>query len=488
MESKDIEEAGITPKEIKIVPFQSKIRGQVIATLIVCLACVEVGAVLTWTSPALPDLERKKRFGGLTVNEKSWIASAVTLGAIFSGPIAGYILDRIGRRKSLVILAIPLIIGWVLIAFSPIVTFMSVGRFLTGISIGGYILVCNVYLAEISEQRIRGTIMASTCIALGTGMLLTYILGTFFSWFVLSVINICFSIIILLSIRTVPESPVYLIHKGHKKKAGEELMRLRGATEFHQIEMELNELQSSTLEVETTQAQKSTEGPSLWKNLTRRGSLKAIGITFALMVFQQLCGVNAVIFFAASIFSAAQTNLDANVCAIIIGVDILFAVFLTSFLIDKLGRRMLLFISLLGLTVCLSGLGIFFYLQLKNDGITPNGISWVPLVCLMVFMILYNIGIGPLAWFLMSEIIPTDVKGPASAAATSFNWLLAFIVTKTFEDFTNLIGIHMCFWFFGGVCFVGFVFCFLFVPETKGKTLDEIQRLYFNEDKKVTSL
>jgi len=414
----------------------------------------------------------------------------VTLGAILSGPLAGYIMDRIGRRKSLVLLSIPLITGWLLIAFSPTVVFMSIGRFLTGISIGGYILVCNVYLAEISEQRIRGTIMASTCVALGTGMLMTYILGTFFSWFVLSAVNTCISVVILLSIRTVPESPVYLIHKGLKKKAGEELMRLRGATEFHQIEMELNELQSSTLEVEASQTQKSTESsPSLWKNLTRRGSLKAIGITFALMVFQQLCGVNAVIFFAATIFSAAQTNLDANVCAIIIGVDILFAVFLTSFLIDKLGRRMLLFISLLGLTVCLSCLGVFFYLQRKNGGITPNGISWVPLVCLMLFMILYNIGIGPLAWFLMSEIIPTDVKGPASAAATSFNWLLAFIVTKTFEDFIYLVGIHMCFWFFAGICFVGFVFCLLFVPETKGKTLDEIQRLYFNGEKKViTSL
>ncbi|ODM88818.1 Facilitated trehalose transporter Tret1-2 [Orchesella cincta] len=467
MDSKEIEEGTITPQAIKIVPFQSKIRPQIITTLI---ACVEVGTVLTWTSPALPDLEKRNTFGGLTISEKSWIASAVTFGAIFSGPLAGYILDRVGRRKSMVFLSFPLIIGWVLIAFSPSVVFMSIGRFLTGIAIGGYILVCNVYLAEISEQRIRGTIMTGTCIALGGGMLLTYVLGTFFSWFVLSVVNICISIIILLTIRTVPESPVYLIHKGDKKKAGKELMRLRGATEFQQIELELNELQSSTLKVET-QAQKSTESPSLWRNLTRRGSLKAIGITFALMVFQQLCGVNAVIFFAATIFSAAQTNLDANVCAIIIGVDILFAVFLTSFLIDKLGRRMLLFISLLGLTVCLSCLGVFFYLQRKNDGITPSGISWVPLVCLMLFMILYNIGIGPL--------------GPASAAATSFNWLLAFVVTKTFEDFINLFGIHMCFWFFAAICFIGFVFCLLFVPETKGKTLDEIQRQYFTEDKKL---
>jgi len=189
-----------------------------------------------------------------------------------------------------------------------------------------------------------------------------------------------------------------------------------------------------------------------------------------------------VIFFTSTIFSAAKTNLDANVCAIIIGIDMLFAVLLTSFLIDRLGRRMLLFISLLGLALCLAALGTFFYLQEMNDGITPSGMGWIPLVTLMLFMILYNIGIGPLAWFLMSELIPTDVKGPASAALTSFNWLLAFIVTKTFGDFINLFGIYSCFWFFSGVCIVGLIFCHCFVPETKGKTLEEIQRLYFSAE------
>lgn len=102
------------------------------------------------------------------------------------------------------------------------------------------------------------------------------------------------------------------------------------------------------------------------------------------------------LFFASTIFSAAKTNLDANVCAIIIGFDILFAVFLTSFLIDRLGRRMLLFISLLGNAVCLASLGAFFYVQRNNNGITPNGTEWIPLANLMLFMIFYNIGIGPL--------------------------------------------------------------------------------------------
>lgn len=96
------------------------------------------------------------------------------------------------------------------------------------------------------------------------------------------------------------------------------------------------------------------------------------------------------------IFSAAKTNLDPNMCTVIIGFDILFAVFLTSYLIDKLGRRILLFISLLGLSICLSSLGLFFYLQSKNNGITPNGIAWVPLASLMFFIIFYNVGIGPL--------------------------------------------------------------------------------------------
>ncbi|CAL8135066.1 unnamed protein product [Orchesella dallaii] len=388
----------IDSQEIDTTPtFQPKILPQLFPTLIVCLACFEVGAVRVWTSPALPDLERQNLFGGLTPNDKSWIASAVTLGAVVSGPAAGFILDRVGRRKSLVLLAIPLIIGWLLIAFAPTVTLMSVGRFVNGISIGGYIMVSNVYLAEISEQRIRGSILSATSIALGSGILFTYILGTFFSWFMLSAVNIVISIIILLAIPTIPESPVYLIHKGHKKKAGMELMRLRGATQFHEIEDELNELHSYSDYDHKIQAQRSTQShQSLWTRLTRKGSLKALGITFGLMIFQQLSGINAVMFFTARIFSAAQTNLDANVCAILIGVDTLFAVILSLFLIDKLGRRMLLFISQLGTCFCLVCLGVVFYWQEKNDGATPNEISWVPLLSLVLFVVFFNIGIGPL--------------------------------------------------------------------------------------------
>jgi facilitated trehalose transporter len=212
-----------------------------------------------------------------------------------------------------------------------------------------------------------------------------------------------------------------------------------------------------------------------------------------------------------TIFEAAGTGIDANLSSIIIGIVIMISVCFNTLLIDRAGRRVLMMISQLGMALAVSGIGIFFYLKNRNDGVTPEGLAVLPLVSLLAFMLLYNVGAGPIPFLMMGELLPSRIRGETflvplkltsykitqtnneesilfirfigfgCALATSFNWLLAFIVTKTFESLTILLGIDGCFFLFAGICLLGLLFCALFVPETKGKSFDEIQKQYFSK-------
>jgi MFS family permease len=150
------------------------------------------------------------------------------------------------------------------------------------------------------------------------------------------------------------------------------------------------------------------------------------------------------------------------------------------------------------MVLSLFSLGIFFYLKKENGGVPTSGLSAIPLLCLVLFMVTYNLGCGPVPWVMLGELLPPGNKkyvhtnnkfiklfslinfaGFGGAFATSFNWMLAFLVTKYFESLVILLEIHVCYFLFGGICCLGLIFCITCVPETKGKSLDEIQRLYF---------
>jgi len=159
-----------------------------------------------------------------------------------------------------------------------------------------------------------------------------------------------------------------------------------------------------------------------------------------------------------------------------VGVVLVVSCTISSFYIDKLGRKILLILSAVGMAVGMIGLGTFFFLKEKNDNVNPEGLGWLPLTALMLFVFAFNFGYGPVPWLFMGEILPSHVKGFGAGLSTSFNWFLAFLLTKSFEDFKNHLGLSGCYWSLGVISAVAVAFSVLFVPETKGKTLDEIQK------------
>lgn len=204
-----------------------------------------------------------------------------------------------------------------------------------------------------------------------------------------------------------------------------------------------------------------------------KATKKALVIAYGLMFFQQLSGVNSVMFYSSQIFNKAGSDLHPNVSAIIVGTIQVVAVFISTLVVDKLGRRILLLTSMVAMFITTFILGVYFYLG--SVAVDTTTFSWLPLISVCVFIILFSLGFGPIPWMMMGEIFAPEVKGIAASSACLFNWLMAFIVTKFYDDLNKAVNIAGTFWIFSAICAIGIFFVFFLVPETKGKTLQQIQ-------------
>jgi len=198
-----------------------------------------------------------------------------------------------------------------------------------------------------------------------------------------------------------------------------------------------------------------------------------------LMLGQQFCGINAVMFYCVTIFQDSGSSLDPNVANIIVGGVMIVATVIAALVMDKAGRRLLLNISAAVMVVSIGALGAYFYIaDTLGDTALATRIEMVPVASLSLFVFSFSIGFGPIPWLMMSELFAPEVKSLASSISASFNWTLAFICTKFFTNLVDLITEAGAFWAFGGFSVLTLIFCILFVPETKGKSLDDIQHLF----------
>ena len=201
--------------------------------------------------------------------------------------------------------------------------------------------------------------------------------------------------------------------------------------------------------------------------------MKPLMISMGLMFFQQLSGVNAIIFYTVKIFEKSQGSIDSNLSSIIVGLANFFATLGSNSVIDRVGRKVLLNISGLLMALSLIILGAFFFMQHSESDVSNLG--WLPLATFITYITAFSIGYGPIPWLMMGEIFPSKVRGHAASVATAFNWTCSFIVTKTFSDLMDTVGAYGTFWFFGIVCLLSVIFVTLFVPETKGHSLEDIE-------------
>ncbi|CAG2118846.1 unnamed protein product [Medioppia subpectinata] len=342
-----------------------------------------------------------------------------------------------------------------------------IGRVITGFASGICCGVAPTYCIQISTPKIRGLLGTGFQIFVTIGIVYVDLFGLALGWRWLCIIGLIPAVIMSIGMIFMPESPSWLMNKyGRSSQVVSALRRLR--TDDSDIEGELKELQDRA---EKSKAESSGFSMAAFK---RPDVYKPFIIANVLMFCQQFSGINAVLFNMNSIFEASGSSMDPMVATCIVNSAMVAATISGGLIIDRLGRKILLIASGVGHVVTLGVLGYYYYAD-------SAGMGWLPVVCLVVFVVSFSIGFGPIPWMIVAEITPGFAMGVVSACGTAFNWLCAFIVTKQFEAIQKGLNKYGAFWMFAGISAGSVLFTVLFVPETKGRSLEEMQRIFRGE-------
>ncbi|XP_043096787.1 solute carrier family 2, facilitated glucose transporter member 8 isoform X2 [Puntigrus tetrazona] len=401
-----------------------------IATFAAVLGPLSFGFVLGYSSPAIPELRKIQDPGlQLSADEASWFGSVVTIGAALGGLFGGWIVERIGRKLSLMFCALPFICGFTIIIAAQNHWMLYGGRVLTGLASGVTSLVVPLYISETAHERVRGAMGSSVQLMVVIGIMGAYITGLFLDWRWLAIASSIPPTLMLVFMCFMPETPRFLLSQGKRREAEEALHFLRGP-----------------------------DAPAEWE--------------------------------CARIEEAYKNENSDQATIIVAATQVVFTA-IAAAIMDKAGRKVLLILS--GVTMCVSEavFGVYFHLTVKhnNSSLTsvladaqgslaeqpPIDLAWLAVGSMGLFIAGFALGWGPTPWLVMSEIFPTRVRGLGSALCVLANWTCAFCVTKTFQNLMDAITSAGTFWMFSGLCALSVIFTAVFVPETKGKTLEEIQ-------------
>lgn len=438
----------------------------------VCLGAIAAGTVLGWTSNIPKKLKNDHDLNGIIISEDDfgWIGSLSTIGAMIMCFTTGILCDVIGRKWGCLLQALPFTLGWILVTWSSNIGMIFAGRFFTGLASGAFCVAAPLYASEIADKNNRGTLGTFFQLLLTVGILIAYIGGAYLTSKNLSILCLIIPIVFAVVFFFQPETPVYYVKKNKDSEALATLRKFRGSD--YDCESELKEIKA-------TLQNNDQKGSSFFQVLITKAGLKSCFICFCLMFFQQFSGVNAIIFYTSSIFAEAKSSLDDASATIIVGVMQVVATFVASLLIDRFGRKILLLCSVIFMMLSGFVMAIFFTLQLKGNDV--SSITFLPILCVVVFISSFSIGFGPIPWMIAAELLPAEIKSIISSAAATFNWFLAFLITKFYADAVNSVGQDVTFYVFSAICLIGTVFVFLVVPETKGKTLLEVQAMLNGE-------
>ncbi|KAJ8932854.1 hypothetical protein NQ318_017799 [Aromia moschata] len=424
---------------------------------------------MTWTSPVLPKLEDTEQTPfseALSSEETSWISALLPLGAIFGTIVFGYLADKIGRKHTLMSCAIPYIVSYLMLAFSNVSILYYVARSITGCAVGGVFTVISMYIGEIATDSNRGALGSIlNCFVTG-GQLFSYVVGPYVSIVLFNLILTVFPVLFLAIFFILgTESPHYYVRKHQHDLARTALHKLRGYQDDI-VDKELLDIQQKIKE----------EGHGTFLDIFKsRGLTRAFIISVGLLGFQQFTGITAVLFYAQSIFKEAGASLEPEICSIIIGVVQFAASFVTPLVVERSGRKFLLLLSAAGMMISEAILGIYGYL--KDHDHDVSSISFLPILCIILYIVMYNIGFGPIPWTITAELFPSNVKSAATSASAAICCFLAFLIAKYFKNISDTIGMGSSFWVFSACCAISIPFCLLYVIETKGKSLQEIQKI-----------
>ncbi|XP_012149529.1 trehalose transporter 1-like protein isoform X2 [Megachile rotundata] len=456
---------------------------QWLACISATLSMVAVGTVYGWTTTSLFRLtsgDSSMPFN-LTDDEGSWIVSLTVIGSMI-GPFLGASLsDKFGRKRCLMISSGFYIVGWLIVLFAKSVEALYISRVILGVGVGISYTTNPMYVSEVADTNIRGALGTLIAVNVFTGSLLACSIGPWVSLEILTAILLAIPVLFIACFMWFPESPHFLAAKGRKSEACKSLAFFKGILDPEEAKKELNLILRGMKE----DSYKAAPGQSMemlkhtWtvklKMLLLPNNAKSLSIVVGLVAAQQLSGNFSTMQYLEVLFKKASVGIDSNLATILVLAVGLVSGALATATVEGAGRRPLLMISTFGSFVTLAILAVYLMLDAKEMDV--SSVNLLPVIDVIIFQVAFQIGLGTLTNALIGELFPTEVKGVAGAIVTIFDGLLGFAVSKLYQVIGDSLGSYTVYYFFSVSCLMAFFMVAVFVPETKGRTYNEIQAL-----------
>lgn len=442
------------------------------ASFAALLGALTVGSAIGYTGPAFDDMTTRNETEIFDqdnkLSRKGIIGSALAIGALIGGLLTQPANTYLGHRWSLIYCGIPFALSWLMISTAHGLTMMVMGRIVGGLCSGIICGVAPTYVVEISPPKIRGALGTCFQVMITVGILAQAIFVTLMDWRWMAGINVAFALSMSILMLLMSDTPQWLLSKNRNEEAEESLKRFR----VGQITQEFAII-SQTAQEGLNQQQSGNH--TISQLINSLGFYKPLILSLALMFFQQFSGINAILFNQTDIYRDAVPDIDAKKMTIIVCIAQVIATIVGSFLVDLSGRRVLLLLSGIGHATSLIMFGFYRYLSLENKTFEKNN-SWFALLSMIIFITSFSIGYGPIPWMMVPELAGSQVRSLIASISTSFNWICVFIVAISTEPLKVAIGDYYTYWLYALICAFSCVFVQFYLPETKGKTNEQIQR------------
>ena len=433
-----------------------------VVALIAALAGLLFGLDIGVISGALPFIAKQFKAG---TEMQEFVVSSLLVGAMLGTIISGVISRKYGRKNALLVSAVVFAIGAILSAVSVNTMMLIVVRVFLGLAVGIASFTAPLYLSEMAPPRIRGALISMYQLMITIGILSAYVSDTCLSygghWRAMLGVLVIPSTFMFIGVLLLPKSPRWLVLAGKKKHARAVLSRLRYADE---VERELDDIEQ-TLEVKQS---------GLQLLIGNKQFRKVIFLGIGLQAVQQFTGMNVIMYYAPKIFKIAgfTTTSQAMWGTVLVGLINVLATFIAIALVDRIGRKPILFIGFVVMGLSMGTMGLMFHIGMQVSQV----VQFAAIGALLVFIIGFAMSAGPIIWVICSEIFPLAGRDLGITVSTATNWLCNAIVGATFLTLLNVMGPAKTFWLYGGLNVMFILFLLAFVPETKGVSLEKIER------------
>ncbi|KAL1490670.1 hypothetical protein ABEB36_013327 [Hypothenemus hampei] len=439
-------------------------KRQFLAVLSSTIGAISDGMHYGWSSPFIPLLEREDSHIKIVHSDISWLESIYMIGGLAGLPVTIYSVDKLGRKASILLAAAFSFLAWILIGFANNVIYLYVARFIVGLTGDVAFVAAPMYIAEIADQSVRGFLAGVIYVMMLIGILVVYSVGPFAPFYVCSIIGSVFVTIQLVTFPFMPDSPYYLLQNNKPEKAKKHLLRLRSDED---VDKELEEI---TVAV---QRQKNEKGRPQ-DLIISKSNRKALFIMLILNAAQHFGGISVILMNLHSILKEAESEyISFEIAGIIFSVSMLVAATIADFMVDKFGRKGLLVTSSLSTGLCLFVLAMYF--TLKNQGVDVKNFSWIPIAIVILYAAVFKFGLGIVPIVMTAELFPTKVKAMGMTLADFSYLFFGLISVELYQWLADEYYIDFPFYLFAAASVITALFSWWYIPETKGKTLEEIQ-------------